>query len=143
VTDAIVTFGDPTAVNYECQVTQAAVTSTPNLITVPATGCQGSSQMPAASTYALQLTYLQDWGETGSLAQFLWDGEGTESTFSVTLSSAPLYPVATGVVRLVAGQYGGDFSQPLTATVTLPCQDKPTIVAGAAAARAPAAASAA
>ena len=136
VTDAVITFGTAGTDTYECQVTSAAVTSTPNLITVPATGCEGSSQMPAPSTYAVALTFLQDWGQPGSLSQLLWDGEGTETEFSIALASAPTIPVATGTVRLVAGQYGGDFSQPLTATVTLPCGAKPDIApAGAGAAR--------
>jgi hypothetical protein len=144
VEDAVITFGDVASpVSVECQVTSAAITSTPNLITVPATGCEGSSQMPAASTYALALTFLQDWGQTDSLSQLLWDGEGDLSEFSIALATDPLVPVATGSVRLVAGSYGGDFSQPLSSTVTLPCQGKPVIgIAAVAAARAPVPASA-
>ena len=128
VTDAVIKFGPTaTAVAYECQVTSAAVTSTPNLITVPATGCEGSSQIPATSTYAVALTFLQDWGQIESLSQYLWDNEGMEADFSIALASDPLVPVATGVIRVVAGSYGGDFAAPLSASVTLPCQGKPVI----------------
>lgn len=140
VTDAVIKFGPTaTAVEFQCQVTSAAVTVTPNLITVPATGCEGQTQQPAASTYALALSFLQDWGQTDSLSQYLWDNDTMQADFSVALASDPLVPVASGTVRVVAGQYGGDFANPLNATVTLPCQAKPTIgpAAGTLAAPAP------
>lgn len=135
VHDAVIKFGADiaTAISYECQVTTAQITSAPNLVTIPATGCEGQTQLPAASTYSLTLGWLQDWGQTDSLSQFLWDNETEEIEFSIALDTDPLFPVATGTVRAVAGSYGGDFAQPMAATATLPCQGKPTI--GPAAAR--------
>jgi hypothetical protein len=130
VTNAVVKFG-PTAsaVAYECQVTSAAINATPNLITVPATGCAPETQQPAATSWALALTYLQDWGNAASLSQYLFDNDTMEAEFEIHIASDPV-PMATGVVRVVAGSYGGDFSQPLTSTVTMPCQEKPVIGTG-------------
>jgi len=133
VTNAIVKLGPvATAKTYECQVTSAAITVTPNLVTIPATGCEGQTQQPAASTYALALTWLQDWGQTDSLSQYLWDNAGQEVEFEIALDQTTGFPVASGLVRAVEGQYGGDFANPLSATVTLPCSDKPTLTPGAA-----------
>lgn len=136
VTDALVEFGPPaTAKAFECQVTSAAITSTPNLITVPATGCEGPTEIPQKSSFALALSALQDWGQTDSLSQYLWDNDTLESEFSIALAGAP-FPVATGTVRVVAGQYGGDFAAAQNFTVTMPCQGKPVITAGVVAAAA-------
>jgi hypothetical protein len=111
-------------------VTTAGITASPNLVTIPATGCEGQTQQPAASSYALALAWLQDWGQAESLSQFLWDNDTEETQFSIALDSDPTFPVASGTVRVVAGSYGGDFAQPLTSSVTLPCQGKPTIAPG-------------
>lgn len=147
VTNAVIKFGADiaTAISYECQVTTAQITSTPNLVTIPATGCEGQTQLPASSSFALTLGWLQDWGQTDSLSQFLWDNDTEEVQFSIALDTDPLFPVATGTVRVVAGSYGGDFAQPQASTATLPCQGKPVIgpaAASALAARQPAASSA-
>jgi hypothetical protein len=131
VTDATVMFGtSPGGVDYKCQVTKAELVATPNLQTVPATGCQPETQVPAATGFTLDLEWLQDWTATapGSLSQYLFDNDTTEVDFSVSLDSGDvLMPVASGTVRLVPGSYGGQFGTPLLATVTLPVQGKPAI----------------
>jgi len=129
VTDATVQFGDvATGVDYACQVTKAELVATPNLQTVPATGCQPETQVPAATGYTLDLEWLQDWGATDSLSQYLYDNETTEADFSVVLVNGDaLVPVASGTVRLVPGSYGGQFGTPLLATASLPVQGKPVI----------------
>jgi hypothetical protein len=131
VQDATVQFGDvASGVNYACQVTSAAIQANPNLLTVPATGCQGETQVPAATGFDLVLTWLQDWGQAApaSLSQYLFDNDTLEVEFLVSLDTDEVtMPVASGTVRLVAGAYGGDFGTPLTATATLPVQGKPTI----------------
>ena len=130
VTDATVRFGDvATGVDYKCQATNAEVQATANLQTVPATGCQPETQVPAASSYVLHLEYLQDWNATDSLSQYLFDNETDEVDFSVSLDATDTtaMPVASGTVRLVAGSYGGAFGTPLIATVDLPVQGKPVI----------------
>lgn len=130
VSDATVQFGPAVGgVDYRCQVTSAAITANPNLQTVPATGCQPETQVPAATGFQLVLTWLQDWNAADSLSQYLFDHDTEEVEFLVSLDAgdAAAMPVASGTVRLVAGAYGGDFGTPLTATQTLPIQGKPVI----------------
>ena len=129
VIDATVRFGDVAAgVDYKCQVTKAELVATPNLQTVPATGCQPETQVPAATGFTLDLEYLQDWGAADSLGQYLFDNDTLEVDFSVSLDTDNVtMPVASGTVRLVPGSYGGQFGTPLLATVTLPVQGKPVI----------------
>jgi hypothetical protein len=130
VTDATVRFGDvTTGVDYKCQTTNAELQATANLQTVPATGCQPETQVPAASSYVLHLEALQDWNvATDSLSQYLFDNETTEAEFSLSLDTADVaMPIASGTVRLVAGSYGGAFGTPLLLTVDLPVQGKPVI----------------
>ncbi len=116
---------DP-AVQYECQVVSAAISMTPNTTTVPATGCAGPQTRNLPPTYALALNFLQDWGATGSLSQFLWDNQLEDADFTVALGDDPV-PVASGTCQLVPGNYGGDFANPLTATSSMPITEKPTI----------------
>jgi len=115
-----------TAADYSCQVSSAAINGTPNLNDVPATFCAPAAQVPAATSWELVLTFLQDWTDPDGLSFFLFDNDTAEADFSVSLVDA-LAPVATGTCRLVAGPYGGDAGVPAVGTVNLPCQDKPTI----------------
>lgn len=132
---ATVTFtvGAGTAKSFECQVTNAAVSMTANSINVPATGCEGATTRQGAPTYGLHVEWLQDWGVTDSLSQFLWDNEGADATFELAVGASPM-PAASGDCQLVPGNYGGDFTNPLTATADMPVLAKPTIAPGTAAA---------
>jgi hypothetical protein len=126
VRNAVITLGPTTGgVSCECQITQASVNSTPNMITIPATGCEGQTQQPGKSSYDVQLQGLQDWDQLSSISQFLWDNAGTLVPFSIALDTAADMPVATGECWIVEGAYGGDFAAPLTFHVTLPCDTKP------------------
>jgi len=131
--DATVSFtvppGTGTAKTFECQVTSAAVTRTANTVTVPATGCEGPTTKESAPTYALVLNWLQDWGQTNSLSQFLQDNELVDADFEVAVGAAPM-TVAKGVCQLVPGDYGGDFSSALTATATMGITGTPTFTPG-------------
>ena len=118
--------GAGTPVQFECQVTLASISATPNSVTVPPTGCEGASTRQLAPTYTLNLNYLQDWGQTDSLSQFLWDNQLVDADFELSLGDAPI-PVATGVCQLVAGDYGGDFANPLTATAAMGITGQPDI----------------
>jgi hypothetical protein len=122
----ILTGGTPPPVQYECQVTSAAVSMTPNTTTVPATGCAGPQTRNLPPTYALALNFLQDWGDPNSLSQFLWDNQLEDADFIVSLGADPV-PVASGTCQLVPGNYGGDFANPLTATASMPIVAKPAI----------------
>ena len=129
--DAVVKFTIPaggagTAVSFECQVTSGAVIATPTPLTVPATGCEGPSTRQAASSYTLNIAFLQDWGATDSLSQFLWDNQLEDADFELSVGATPI-PIATGVCQLVAGDYGGDFANPLTAVADMGITGTPEI----------------
>ena len=130
--NATLTFTTPagtgTAKSFECQVTSASITAAQNPVTVPPTGCEGPSTRQGAPTYTLNVNYLQDWGQTDSLSQYLYDHSLEDATFELAVGEAPM-PVATGTCQLVEGDYGGDFANPLTATAAMGITGKPAIAA--------------
>jgi hypothetical protein len=118
-------------------VTTAQVNATPNLQEVPATFCQAATQVPAATSYELALSGLQDWTVADGLSMFLFDNDTKEGWVQVSMPTQDVGDaIATAEchVRYVAGSFGGPAGSPLTFDVVLPCQEKPTIVAGTAAA---------
>lgn len=123
-----------TGVDYQCQITTASLDPTPNLNPVDATWCAPATQVPAPTSYTLNVTAYQDWGKTESLSQFLFDHDTELATFEIdglVVTDAGAVPaVASGEVRLVAGTYGGAAGAPLAFTVALPVQGKPTIAPG-------------
>lgn len=120
--------GLSTGTEYQCVVTSAAITTTANMQTVPATGCQGPAQTPAESSFALVLAWLQDWtAPGGGLSGYAWDHDTDLVWFSLMPEDTGTV-AATGQVYITAGPYLGDFGTPLVATgVTWPCFEKPTI----------------
>ncbi|HKE77298.1 MAG TPA: hypothetical protein VKB57_27005 [Acidimicrobiales bacterium] len=134
VKNALVKFADDQAglalaTEYQCVVTSAAITTSPNIQTVPATGCQGEAQSPGQSSFALVLSWLQDWTASGGgLSGYAWDNDTELKFFSIQPDEAATEPLAEGQVYVVAGPYLGDFGTVLVATgVTWPCFAKPTI----------------
>jgi hypothetical protein len=112
---------------FQCQVSEAAINATPNLQTVPATFCEPESQSPAATGYELALTWLQDWTVPGGgLSNYAFINDAQTKWFSLTLEGAA-EPIATGQVRVVAGSFGGPAGTPLTTSTTWPLASKPTI----------------
>jgi hypothetical protein len=115
-----------TAPDFTCQVTSAAIKANPKLQTVPATFCAAESQSPSASGWQLDLTWLQDWGATDSMSQFMFDNDTALMFFSI-VPVDPAAPAATGQCYVVAGDYLGAAGTVLTATATCPLPVKPTI----------------
>jgi hypothetical protein len=134
IKDAEVRFADDeaslttTATEFQCVVTSAAITTSPSMQTVPATGCTGESQSPAASSFALTLGWLQDWAAAdGGLSKYAWDHDTELKWFSLSPKKTGLV-IATGRIYVVAGPFLGDFGTVLVATgITWPCFDKPDI----------------
>jgi hypothetical protein len=146
VVDGHVAFADTeagltTAVEYSCQVTSAALGATPNLRDVPATFCAPASQTPAATGYALDMTWLQDWtAPGGGLSNYAFVNDTALKWFSIKFDKDDTTPLATGQVRVVAGGFGGEAGTPLVTTATWPVQGKPNITVPAIAGTAEAAA---
>lgn len=132
ITNGTLTLADSQAeltsspLNFECQVTEAAINATPNLQTVPATFCEPESQSPAATGYELAVTWLQDWtAPGGGLSNYVFVNDTLTKWFRLSLDTGET--IAEGQVRLVAGAFGGAAGTPLTASATWPCASKPTI----------------
>jgi len=138
ITDANLKIADTqaglaTAPDFQCQVSSAAVNAAPNSQTVPATFCEGESQVPAATGWELALTWLQDWtlsaaGTPPSLSQYAFDHDTELVWFSLSLTDQAT-PLCEGQAYVVAGSYGGDAGVPLTATAVWPCAGKPAVTA--------------
>jgi len=123
-------------IDYACQISSAAVVTTANTNTVPMTGCAPASDVPAPSSYALVLTWVQDWQQAQSLSNYAYTNDTQQVWWSITPNGLTA-PVATGNSYVVSGDFGGDFGIPLTATATWPCLAKPSITAGAGTLEAP------
>lgn len=120
--------------DYSCQVTSASIGAASNTTTttVPATFCQPASEanVPVASTFTLDLDFLQDWTAADGLSEWLFANDATEQAFALYLQGAE-DPVATGKIIVQAGAFGGAAGEPLTATVSLNIQGYPVIIGAA------------
>ena len=122
-------LGLATGQAVECQVTSAVVTASANFQTIPSTGCAPASQSPGATSWALDLAWLQDWHVATGLSWFAFENDGQPVWFELTPNSADAANKLTGNAFAVAGSYGGTFGDgsAATATATWPCLDKPTV----------------
>jgi hypothetical protein len=127
--EAGLTATTPAPTDFKCQVNSAEIQAQPKLQTVPATFCNPESQMPSATGWQLVITFLQDWGATESLSQYLFDNDAELKWFMLSPTDVTLddVPSATGQCWIVAGQYLGAAGAPVNATSTMPVPAKPTI----------------
>lgn len=116
--------------DFSCQVTNAAINSTSNTTTtsIPATFCAPASEasVPVASSFTLDLDFLQDWTQAAGLSAWLFKNDATEQAFALYLKGQE-NPVATGKIIAQAGAFGGTPGEALTATVSLAIQGYPDI----------------
>src|SRR4051812_35217735 len=138
IKDASVIFADdeaglttttPAPTDFKCQVNSAAIEPQPKLQTVPATFCAPESQVPSATGWQLNITFMQDWGAMPSLSQYLFDNDATLKWFRIAPNDVTLVgvPEATGQCWIVSGQYLGAAGAPVNGTSTMPIPAKPTI----------------
>lgn len=118
---------------FTCQITNGALTASPNVTqeTVPATWCDPEENVPqvAATSYTLELSYLQDPDLVDGLSRFLYENDAGLAWFYMGLDGDNP-PKAVGKVRLTSGEIGGEGRVTLTATATLPCDGKPVVCFG-------------
>ncbi len=112
---------------FECQVSQFVVTSSASLIPVPATLCAGPSNAAQPSTYSLSMTYAQDWGETVSLCQLMFDNDGTGTLFFEYTPNDTTVPSCAGEFWALAPDFGGAGQNLWTTSDDLPMITKPTL----------------
>lgn len=134
-------------VEYACQITAVLLEPTQNTTTTPGTYCGAPVDTPGASSWALVISFLQDWGNTPSLSEFSFTNDGAKIDFDFTSSNPDTVPSMTGTAYITATSFGGDPGASWQVTTQRwPCTEKPTLVpavVGVAAARkAPATASA-
>jgi hypothetical protein len=124
--------GLATGLAAECQVTTARVQASPNYNTIPATGCAGATQSPGLTSYALALSWLQDWSAPGGgLSGFAFENDGQPVWFELVPDAAQAtLTKITGEAFCAAGDYGGTFGDgsAADASTTWPCVSKPTPV---------------
>ena len=126
-TIAIGTTASPTD-QFECQVSNFTLTSTSQTVSVPATFCDGATTKATPSSWAVSLTFAQDWGATPSLSELLYDEDGELIHFSFVPSDATAGTWA-GTCYAVAGDVGGEGQALWVSTDDMPCPAKPTYTA--------------
>lgn len=139
ITAAVITFADTEAeletatLTYDCVTTGAGFTASANLTDVPATGCAPASQVAAASSWMLDIAWLQDWQSPGGgLSGYMYENDSLRKWVKVE-PTTPGLPAATAEVTIVAGTYAGTFGELLVATSSCPTVGKPEIALPAAA----------
>jgi hypothetical protein len=128
--------GAGTRAEFNCDLHTAEIVPSPGDDVTYQTLCPGGTHSQVgASTYALHVVAAQQWAADG-LATFLWTNEGKQAEFQyqahgVGVAPSPAAPGMTGVVRLIAGNYGGEADTYAELDVTLPCETKPTMITAA------------
>jgi hypothetical protein len=115
---------------YECQITKAIISATPNFTTIPATACAGQSQSPGKSSYSTHIEWLQDWtASLGGLSGYAYTNDTKLMWFEFVVDTNVATVKATGQIFVVAGDYGGEFGSgvPASAAADWPNLDKPVI----------------
>jgi hypothetical protein len=120
---------------FSCQVTSGALTASPNTTddTTPATFCspEVTTTNVGVTSYTLDATFLQDLNidPALSLSRYLFEHDTKLAYFLLGFDGVNP-PKAVGKLRLVSGAIGGDARVTLTATVSLPLNNKPDIEFG-------------
>lgn len=117
-------------VDYHCQITSVTVEPSQNTTTRPGTYCGAPVDVPGASSWAMVISFLQDWGNApDSLSQFTFDNDGMLCDFDFTSNNPVECPNMTGQVYVTATAFGGDPGASWGVTTQRwACNGKPTIV---------------
>ena len=112
---------------FECQISAFAVEASANSSAIAGTYCAGPTTRATASSFAVNMSYLTDWGNpTESLSQLLWDNDGKLLYFDF-IPDDPAMPNCDGQFWGIAGPFGGPGNDVWTGTGSMPCPEKPTV----------------
>ena len=111
---------------FECQISAFTITPSANIGQVPGTYCAGPSSYAQKSNFAVDMSFMSDWGATPSLSQLLWDNDGEVLFFTFDPSDDTI-PAASGSFYAVAGTFGGEGDSLWVNTASMPCTEKPTL----------------
>lgn len=122
-----------TATDYGCQIAEVAITPTAGDTNTFDPLCVDQSYTSVGpTTWAMGITYAQDWADVDSLARFLYDNDGAAISYELNPAAGPASATApsfTGTGRCVAGPIGGgargEFAE---AEVELPLDGKPALI---------------
>jgi len=95
-------------VEYGCQVTNIVLEPTQNNTTTPGTYCNAPHDTPGASSWAMVISFLQDWGNTPSLSEFTLTNDGALCDFEFTSANPAAVPSMSGSCYVTATAFGGD-----------------------------------
>lgn len=114
--DALVKFG--ASDSYEAAVRDVSFVPNASVVTTRALAPAAVYQNIDVATWTLEMTYLQDWVLTTSLARYLYANEGS----SVVLTFEPITGGATitATVVITPGSIGGAVGAYAESTVTMP-----------------------
>jgi hypothetical protein len=87
-----------TPVSYACQITNIVLEPTANTTTTPGTYCAAPHDTPGASSWALVVSFLQDWGNASRTVT-----DGVTTSGDATLTSATAAFVAGDVGKPISG----------------------------------------
>jgi hypothetical protein len=129
--------GAATAVEFNCNVSQAILEPSPGDVVTYTTLCAGGSMSRTKDpTWALHLIGVQDWdGTTGKvgLARYLADNAGAMATFAYNahgvapIVPTPATPAYGGHCQLAAPTYGGEAGTWAEFDVSLTVSGKPIL----------------
>lgn len=113
---------------FSCQVINWQLNPVPNTTQRPGTYCSPPLTKNAASSWQVAFNYLQDWGATPSISQFMFDNDGelVYFTFDPTVEDVPS---VAGSFWCVAGAYGGDAGTSWAYSGTCALEGVPTFTA--------------
>lgn len=125
---ALALTGVTPLVDFHCQVTDIAVEPTANTTTSPGTYCGPPVDVPGASSWAVVISFLQDWGFTPSLSQFCYDNDGKLCDFEFQPDNPDTTPQISGSAYVTATPFGGPAGAAWQVTTQRwACSDKPTL----------------
>jgi hypothetical protein len=129
--------GAATAVEFNCNVSQALLEPEPGDVVTYHTLCAaGSMSRSADPTWSLHLIGVQDWDGTSGkvgLARFLADNAGLIATFAYNAHGVapvvptPATPAYGGTCTIAAPTYGGEVNKWAEFDVKLPVSGKPVL----------------
>lgn len=112
--------------DYRKHVSNVTFTPTAAAVTWTGLGLNTHTDQSTA-TWAVALTYVQDWDSATSLSRYLFDNEGETVTMTFRPRSGA-GPSFTAQVIITPGAIGGAVNAFAETTATLGCMEKPALV---------------
>jgi len=126
---------DAGSATWQCQLSAAALTATPNVNTTDRVGTfcapPGNTTTVGEDTFAMEIGGFQDHNVAAGLAAFMYANRTKEAYFYFSCDGPDGAPRAIGRLRLTAMPFGGDAWTDLTFTgLSLPIMKAPDIEFG-------------